>query len=58
MLKVVPLQLFGVSFLCYFLRVEATIKDGSKLFIREYVSEREHIYSYHWQDREERLRIR
>jgi hypothetical protein len=42
----------------YFLRAEATIKDGSKLLFREYVSEKEHIYSYHWQDREERLRIR
>lgn len=42
----------------YFLKVKAQLADGSELHIREFVSEREFTYSYHWQDENGRLRIR
>ncbi len=42
----------------YFLKIKAEISDGSELFIREYVSEKEYLYSYHWQDKNGSLRIR
>lgn len=42
----------------YFLKVKADLVDGSELYIREFVSEDEFIYSYHWQDENGKLRIR
>jgi len=47
---------FGENF--YFLKIKAEIIDGSELFIREYVSEKEFLYSYHWQDKNGSLRVR
>jgi len=40
----------------YFLKVKARLVDGSELYIREFVSEKEFIYSYHWQDEKGKLR--
>ena len=42
----------------YFLKVKAKLVDESELYIREFVSENEFIYSYHWQDENGRLKIR
>ncbi|MHA1264650.1 MAG: toxin-antitoxin system TumE family protein [Candidatus Helarchaeota archaeon] len=42
----------------YFLKVKADLVDGGEIYIREFVSENEFIYSYHWQDKNEKLRIR
>jgi len=42
----------------YFLKVRAKLLDGSELYIREFVSENEFIYSYHWQDERGKLIIR
>jgi hypothetical protein len=42
----------------YFLKLKAILIDNSKLHIREYVSEKEYLYSYHWQDEKGSLRIR
>ena len=42
----------------FYLKVEANLKDGSMLFIREYLDERERSYSYHWQNRDGSIRGR
>lgn len=42
----------------YFLKIKARLVDESELYIREFVSENDFIYSYHWQDENGRLRIR
>jgi len=42
----------------YFLKIKAKLVDGSELYIREFVSENEFIYSYHWQDENGKLRVR
>ena len=42
----------------YFLRIKAILSDDSELYIREYVSEKVYLYSYHWQDKNGVLRIR
>ena len=42
----------------YYLKIKANLIDDSVLFIREFVSDREYLYSYHWQDRNGKLRIR
>ena len=42
----------------YFLKIKATLIDRSELHIREYVSEKEYLYSYHWQDEKYSLKIR
>lgn len=47
---------YGKNF--YFLKIKAKIIDKSELYIREYVSEKEFLYSYHWQDEKGNLRIR
>ena len=39
----------------YYIKVKAILIDESILYIREYVSEREREYSYHWQDRSGKL---
>jgi hypothetical protein len=46
----------GESF--YFLRIKAEIIDGSELYVREYVSREESLYSYHWQNEDGSLRVR
>ncbi|MFO7966785.1 MAG: DUF6516 family protein [Archaeoglobaceae archaeon] len=42
----------------YFLKIKAELIDNSNLYVREYISENEYIYSYHWQDENGELRIR
>jgi len=42
----------------YYLRLKLILIDGSELYIREYISETEYIYSYHWQDKDGNLKIR
>lgn len=42
----------------YFLKLKVKLIDGSVLYVREYVSEEDYIYSFHWQDNEGKLRIR
>ena len=42
----------------YFLKIKAILLDNSKFYIKEYVSEKEYFYSYHWQDENGSLRIR
>mgnify|MGYP001219756078 CR=1 FL=1 len=42
----------------YYLRLKLSLIDESELYIREYVSEIEYIYSYHWQDKDGNLKIR
>jgi len=44
--EVLDFKLFGGGF---YVKIRAEIKDGSLLFIREYVDARERNYSYHWQ---------
>jgi hypothetical protein len=34
----------------YFLKAKATFTDDSELYMREFVSQNEYLYSYHWQD--------
>ncbi len=34
----------------YYIKIKAEVIDGSVLAIREYVSEQDFLYSYHWQD--------
>ena len=45
-LKIVDFK-SGESF--YFLKLEVGLIDDSLLFIREFLSQKEHSYSYHWQ---------
>ncbi len=33
-----------------YIKVEAVLTDNSTLYIREYVSRDNRMYSYHWQD--------
>jgi len=42
----------------YFLKIKAVLIDNSELHVREYASEKEYLYSYHWQDEKGSLRIR
>lgn len=42
----------------YYLKIEAHLINKTRLFIREYVSAKEYLYSYHWQDGNEELIIR
>ena len=42
----------------YFLKLKVQLIDGSILYVREYVSEEDYIYSFHWQDDKGKLRIR
>ncbi len=42
----------------YYYRIELILVDESLLYVREYVSDVDYLYSYHWQDREGKLRIR
>ena len=42
----------------YFLKLKAILIDNSELYIKEYISEKDYLYSYHWQDEKGSLRIR
>jgi hypothetical protein len=42
----------------FYIKIKAVLKDGSELYIREYVDVEERNYSYHWQDKEGKLIIR
>ncbi len=42
----------------YFLKCNATLHDGTKLYIREYLSSIEIAYAYHWQDIQGNLIVR
>ena len=42
----------------YYIRVKAKLVNKTTLFIREYVSEEDYNYSYHWQDEDSQLIIR
>ena len=42
----------------FFIKIKATVKDGSTLYIREYVDAEERNYSYHWQDKRGKLIVR
>jgi hypothetical protein len=42
----------------YYLKIKAVLVDNSELHIREYVTEADYLYSYHWQDLNGTLRIR
>jgi len=39
----------------YFLKCFATLRDGTELHIREYISSTEIAYAYHWQDAQGKL---
>lgn len=39
----------------YYLKIRADIKNNTELFIREYMSDREEKYSYHWQENDGKL---
>jgi hypothetical protein len=39
-------------------RCEIVWKDGSRLFAREYSSDEKRVYSFHWQDTSDCLRLR
>lgn len=43
----------GVAF--YYLKIKVTLKDENILYVREYVSPDERLYSYHWQDKSGKL---
>ncbi|NSW76733.1 MAG: hypothetical protein HPY68_08195 [Candidatus Atribacteria bacterium] len=42
----------------YYLKLKIVLIDESELYVREYVSENEYLYSYHWQYRDGKLRTR
>jgi len=42
----------------YFLKLKITFIDNNILFVKEYVSQNEYLYSYHWQDNQDNLLIR
>jgi len=42
----------------YYIKVQAELVNKSILFIREYVSEEDYHYSYHWQEEDSQLIIR
>ena len=42
----------------YFLRIKAILTDSSELYVREYISNEDYLYSYHWQNENGDLRIR
>ncbi|MEA2053564.1 MAG: DUF6516 family protein [Candidatus Thermoplasmatota archaeon] len=42
----------------YFIKIKAIFVDKSELHIREFISEEEYLYSYHWQDNNGIMRIR
>jgi len=42
----------------YFLRIKAILTDSSELCVREYISNEDYLYSYHWQNENGNLRIR
>jgi len=42
----------------YYLRIRALIKDGSTLFVRQFVSRDDYHYSFHWQRRDGALLAR
>jgi Family of unknown function (DUF6516) len=42
----------------FYVRLKITFKDNSVLFVKEYTSETERNYSYHWQSKEGDLIIR
>ncbi|MDL1964916.1 MAG: DUF6516 family protein [Deltaproteobacteria bacterium] len=41
-----------------YIRLKIMLKDKSILFVREYLDENERNYSFHWQDKNDRLIIR
>ena len=42
----------------YYIKIRATLIDGSELHIREFYSSDKVLYSYHWQDENGSLRMR
>lgn len=42
----------------WYYKVKATLKDGSVLHAREYAGAEERNYAFHWQDKQNRLRVR
>jgi len=42
----------------YYIRVQAELINKTILYIREYVSEEDYNYSYHWQEEDSELIIR
>jgi len=42
----------------YYLKIKLILIDESEFCNREYTSEREYLYSYHWQNKDGKLRIR
>lgn len=42
----------------YFLKLRIVLIDDGILYVREYVSQAEYLYSYHWQDKDSNLIIR
>lgn len=42
----------------WYYKIKVEFEDGSALHAREYFSEAERNYAYHWQDTQHRLRIR
>lgn len=47
---------YGRNF--YYIKLKVVLIDESELYVREYVSEMEYTYSYHWQYKDGTLRIR
>ncbi len=42
----------------FYVKIVVILRDSSRLFIREYVDEKERNYSYHWQDKNGNLIVR
>ena len=42
----------------YYIRLKIILIDASELYVKEYVSETEYLYSFHWQYNDGSLRIR
>ena len=42
----------------FYVKVKATLKDNSELFIREYLDDKNREYSYHWQSENKEKYIR
>ena len=46
----------GKDFYC--IKIKLVFTDGSEFYVREFISEKDYLYSYHWQNKDGKLRIR
>ncbi|HHT08978.1 MAG: DUF6516 family protein [Atribacterota bacterium] len=42
----------------YYIKIKLVFTDESEFYVREFISEKDYLYSYHWQNKDGKLRIR